>query len=85
MIYSGRATERIKRMAAELNMFWQLSADVSTMKQRLPAEICHDEVADLRDELDVLSDMSDWTGLKNAIRSLISELDGMSEALGAVA
>lgn len=65
----------LRVMENELAMFWRLSVDVYVLihgRQNLPTR---NDIDDLRDEIDVLADMTDWEPLKIITRALLEEFD----------
>lgn len=56
-------------MGKELRMFWQLSRRATELKAVDPDG---DEMADTRDEMEVLAEMTDWPRLKLAIAAFLT-------------
>lgn len=62
-------------MENELNMFWRLSADVYVLLHGRQNLTARSDIDDLRDEIDVLSEMTDWQALKEITLILLATLD----------
>lgn len=62
------ADERISEN--ELRLYWQCALDA----RRPPEPLTVSNVADLRDELEILGEMTDWPRLRDACRSTAASL-----------
>lgn len=75
----GSVPSALRAMENELNMFWRLSADVYVLIHGRHNLTVRDDIDDLRDEIDVLSEMTDWPALKDITLELLAMLDAWLE------
>ena len=75
MTSSGRVPSALRAMENELNMFWRLSFAVYVHIHGRHSLATGDDIADLRDEIDTLAEMTDWEPLREITRALLVEVD----------
>ena len=83
MTYSAKTAMACRVLAAELRMFWQLSSAVSAIMRNETDELTDGDLDEIRDEVDLLADMTDCATLQRRARRLIVRIDCWR--LGAVA
>lgn len=77
MTFSGKGLAgSVRIMEGEFAMFCRLSAEVSAILQRPHIRPCGMTIHELRDELDVLSEMTEWPAMRKSTHSTIERIDG---------
>jgi hypothetical protein len=72
----SNAAKSLRIMEGEFSMFCRLSAEVSAIIQAPNRPLLGGgNIHELRDELDVLSEMTEWPALRKSTRTTIERID----------